>query len=74
MKYFRIGSFFYKNSFIENKEGMHRSDLVEWYLNLVADQIESEEELVVKKELIEKVIDRLTYHVSVYCLLPCKCA
>lgn len=44
---------------------MHRSDLVEWYLNLIADQIESEEELLAKKEMIEKVIDRLIYHVSV---------
>ncbi|KAL3267188.1 hypothetical protein HHI36_011325 [Cryptolaemus montrouzieri] len=49
----------------ENSEGMHRSDLVEWYLNRIADQIESEDELLEKKELIEKVIDRLIYHDNV---------
>lgn len=48
----------------ENQEGIHRSNVIEWYLNLVADQIESEDELIEKKELIEKVIDRLIYHVS----------
>ncbi|XP_044262002.1 DNA replication licensing factor Mcm6 [Tribolium madens] len=46
----------------ENEEGIRRSDLVEWYLNLIAEDIESEEELLEKKELIEKVIDRLIYH------------
>jgi DNA replication licensing factor MCM6 len=46
----------------ENEEGTRRSDLVEWYLNMIADEIESEDELLEKKELIEKVIDRLIYH------------
>ncbi|KAF2879667.1 hypothetical protein ILUMI_26505 [Ignelater luminosus] len=46
----------------ENQEGIRRSNVVEWYLNLVADQVESEDELIEKKELIEKVIDRLIYH------------
>ncbi|KAK4882004.1 hypothetical protein RN001_005323 [Aquatica leii] len=46
----------------ENQGGIRRSGVTEWYLNLVADQIESEDELVEKKELIEKVIDRLIYH------------
>lgn len=54
----------------ENKEGMHRSDIVEWYLNLIADQIETEDELLAKKELIEKVIDRLIFTVS-YQFLAC---
>lgn len=47
-------------------DGMRKSDVLEWYLNLVADQIESEDELLEKKELVEKVIDRLIYTVS-YC-------
>ncbi|KAK9869221.1 hypothetical protein WA026_002971 [Henosepilachna vigintioctopunctata] len=52
----------------ENLEGVHRSDLIEWYLNRIADQIESEDELIEKKELIEKVIDRLIYHE--YVIIP----
>ncbi|KAJ8917378.1 hypothetical protein NQ315_002402 [Exocentrus adspersus] len=46
----------------EGKEGMRRSDVVEWYLNHIADQIETEEELVEKKDMFEKVLDRLMYH------------
>ncbi|XP_050315049.1 DNA replication licensing factor Mcm6-like [Anthonomus grandis grandis] len=46
----------------EEGTGVHRSDVVEWYLNHIADQIESEEELIEKKDLLEKVLDRLIYH------------
>ncbi|XP_044750091.1 DNA replication licensing factor Mcm6 [Coccinella septempunctata] len=49
----------------ESSEGMRRSGLVDWYLNKVIDQIETEDELVEKKQLIEKVIDRLIYHDNV---------
>ncbi|KRT86939.1 hypothetical protein AMK59_3004, partial [Oryctes borbonicus] len=42
--------------------GIHRSDVIEWYLNTIEDQIESEDELLEKKQLVEKVIDRLIYH------------
>lgn len=50
--------------FAEGQGGIHRSDVVEWYLNHIADQIESEEELIEKKDMFEKVLDRLIYHVS----------
>lgn len=50
--------------------GMKRSDVVTWYLEQVADQIESEEELISRKHLIEKVIDRLIYHDQV--IIPLK--
>ncbi|XP_018568170.1 DNA replication licensing factor Mcm6 [Anoplophora glabripennis] len=43
-------------------KGMHRSEVVEWYLNHIADQIETEEELIERKDLFEKVLDRLIYH------------
>ena len=43
-------------------DGMHRSDIVNWYLEQISDQIESEEELIERKTLIEKVIDRLINH------------
>jgi DNA replication licensing factor MCM6 len=49
-----------------SSEGLKRSDVVAWYLEQVQDQIETEEELVERKALVEKVIDRLIYHVS-YC-------
>lgn len=51
----------------EGGEGLRRSDVVSWYLEQVADQIDTEEELVERKALVEKVIDRLTYHVSCAC-------
>ncbi|KAM7352785.1 minichromosome maintenance 6 [Cochliomyia hominivorax] len=50
--------------------GMRRSDVVTWYLEQVADQIESEDELISRKNLIEKVIDRLIYHDQV--IIPLK--
>lgn len=50
--------------------GMRRSDMVNWYLEQVSDQIESEEELIERKTLVEKVIDRLIYHDQV--IIPLK--
>lgn len=46
------------------REGTHRSDVVQWYLNHIEDTIESADELVEKKDMLEKVLDRLIYHVS----------
>ncbi|XP_075220927.1 minichromosome maintenance 6 isoform X2 [Lycorma delicatula] len=43
-------------------EGVRKSDVVAWYLEQIQDQIESEEELMTKKQLIEGVINRLAYH------------
>ncbi|EAT35274.1 AAEL012546-PA [Aedes aegypti] len=42
-------------------EGVKKSDLINWYLEQVAEQIETEEELVQRKTLVEKVVDRLIY-------------
>lgn len=39
--------------------GIRKSDLVNWYLDQVSDQLDSEDELIERKTLIEKVIDRL---------------
>lgn len=59
--------FWYQNrvSYVSAETGVHRSQLVRWYLEQISDQIESEEELVEKKVLIEKIIDRLIYNVSI---------
>ncbi|XP_011495965.1 PREDICTED: DNA replication licensing factor Mcm6 [Ceratosolen solmsi marchali] len=46
----------------ENKEGIRKSELVAWYLDKIQDQIDSEAELLERKSLIEKIIDRLIYH------------
>lgn len=41
-----------------------RSKLIEWYLQEVSEEIDSEQQLVEKKTLIEKIIYRLVHHVS----------
>lgn len=48
----------------EESSGMRKSAVVSWYLEqLVAqEQIENEDELLERKVLVEKVIDRLMYH------------
>lgn len=45
-----------------DSEGLRREDLINWYLEQVCDEIENEEELVERKTIIEKVIDRLINH------------
>lgn len=50
--------------------GMKKIEIINWYLEQVADQIETEEELISRKTLIEKVIDRLINHDSV--VIPLK--
>ncbi|XP_029173730.1 DNA replication licensing factor Mcm6 [Nylanderia fulva] len=46
----------------DNKGGIRKSELVAWYLDQIQDQLDSEEELLERKNFIEKIIDRLTYH------------
>lgn len=43
-------------------EGIRRDELVNYYLEQVGDEIESEDDLIERKTLIEKVIDRLINH------------
>uniref|UniRef100_A0A0A9X784 DNA replication licensing factor MCM6 n=1 Tax=Lygus hesperus TaxID=30085 RepID=A0A0A9X784_LYGHE len=45
--------------------GIRRSELINWYLEQISHLIETEEELVEKKALVMKVLDRLIYHDSV---------
>jgi DNA replication licensing factor MCM6 len=44
--------------------GVHKSELVAWYLNEIEDQIESESQLNEQNTLIEKIIHRLINYVS----------
>lgn len=47
---------------------MRKSAVVSWYLEQLVGQgqIENEDELLERKTLVEKVIDRLMYHVSIF--------
>merc|ERR1712228_935702 len=38
-----------------------RSDVVNWYLEELSNEIESQEELVEHRQIVEKVVDRLIY-------------
>ncbi|KAK6644349.1 MCM DNA helicase complex subunit mcm6 [Polyplax serrata] len=49
-------------------KGMRKSEVVSWYLEQIQDTIETEEDLIEKKETVEKVIDRLIY--KDFILLP----
>jgi len=49
----------------DNKGGIRKSELIAWYLDQIQDQLDSEEELLERKNFIEKIIDRLTYHVCI---------
>lgn len=53
---------------LENGEsedgGLLRSDIINWYLEKIEDQINDESELLEKKSFIEKVLDRLIHNVS----------
>ncbi|XP_014474459.1 PREDICTED: DNA replication licensing factor Mcm6 isoform X2 [Dinoponera quadriceps] len=46
----------------DNKGGIRKSELVAWYLDQIQEQIDSEEELMDRKNFIEKLIDRLIYN------------
>jgi len=48
-------------------DDMHKSQVVNWYLGemIAQDQGDSQEELLEKKQIVEKVLDRLAYHDNV---------
>ncbi|KAH1018069.1 hypothetical protein HUJ05_005891 [Dendroctonus ponderosae] len=46
----------------QGREGTHRSDVLQWYLDHIENTVESEDELIEKKDMLEKVLDRLIYH------------
>lgn len=45
-----------------DSEGTRREDLINYYLEQIGEEIESEDDLIERKTLIEKVIDRLVNH------------
>ncbi len=53
----------------DDDAGVRHSHLVDWYLKEIESEIESEQELIEKKTLVEKVIYRLIHHVRKYSVL-----
>jgi len=49
----------------DNKGGIKKSELVAWYLDQIQEQINSEDDLLERKDFIEKIIERLTYNVRI---------
>lgn len=54
---------FFHFVFIEER-GLRRSELVNWYLGIMEENIEDEQDLAETKLLVDMVIDRLIKHVS----------
>ncbi|NXV78766.1 MCM6 factor, partial [Atlantisia rogersi] len=46
----------------EDDSSLKKSDLINWYLKEIESEIESEEELINKKKIVERVIHRLTHY------------
>ncbi|NXK16219.1 MCM6 factor, partial [Arenaria interpres] len=46
----------------EDDSSLKKSELINWYLKEIESEIESEEELINKKKIIERVIHRLTHY------------
>jgi len=46
-------------------ESSRKSALINWYLNEIADEIETEQELTERKLLVERVVSRLIYQVCI---------
>lgn len=46
----------------DSEEGLRKSELIAWYLDEIQDEIDCEEDLLERKSMIEKIIDRLVYH------------
>nr|XP_060632026.1 DNA replication licensing factor MCM6 [Anolis sagrei ordinatus] len=46
----------------DDDASLKRSELINWYLKEIESEIDSEEELINKKKIIEKVIHRLTHY------------
>lgn len=49
-------------------EGVKKSELVQWYLEQISDMLESEDDLIERKILVERLIERLVTHDQV--LIP----
>lgn len=48
---------------MEEEGSLKKSELVNWYLKELESEIETEEDLILKKTLFEKVLQRLIHYV-----------
>ncbi|CEF65888.1 DNA replication licensing factor MCM6 [Strongyloides ratti] len=48
-----------KNEDVEEYEGLRKSELIEWYLEMISDDLETEEQYNRHKNICEKIVDRL---------------
>uniref|UniRef100_A0A0K0ECF1 DNA replication licensing factor MCM6 n=1 Tax=Strongyloides stercoralis TaxID=6248 RepID=A0A0K0ECF1_STRER len=48
-----------ENEDVEEYEGLRKSELIEWYLEMIADELETEEQYNRHKNICEKIVDRL---------------
>ena len=46
--------------------------VITWYLEEIGNEIETEEELIEQKQVIEKVVDKLIYQDQVILMAPSK--
>ncbi|CAG5124538.1 unnamed protein product [Candidula unifasciata] len=46
----------------EDESGLRKSEVIGWYLTEIQDELHSEEQLIEKRTVVEKVIDRLVHH------------
>ena len=46
--------------------------MITWYLEEIGNEIETEEELIEQKQVIEKVVDKLIYQDQVILMAPSK--
>lgn len=53
-------------------EGIKKSDLIQWYLEQIQEMLETEDDLIERKFLVERLIDRLITHDQV--LIPLRTA
>uniref|UniRef100_H2YTY5 DNA replication licensing factor MCM6 n=1 Tax=Ciona savignyi TaxID=51511 RepID=H2YTY5_CIOSA len=60
-----------ENLSAETSGGCQKTEVVNWYLEQIADDLESEEELMEKKILVEKVIHRLIHSDHILIELGC---
>merc|ERR1712223_967667 len=49
----------------KDTEDVRKKDLGAWYIEEVTNDIESQEEIVEKKQIVEKVLDKLAYNDNV---------
>lgn len=50
---------------VDEESSLKKSELVNWYLKEIESEIESEADLIARKNLIERVLHRLVHYVSV---------